>query len=113
MYANGVKRTFGAEEVPFLGRFIGYCTLKADPAKVKAIVDWPVPKNKKDFRNWLGLVNYLHKYSINFTDIARPSTDLLKNDTEWHWGKTHDDAFRAESLLHVPILVLPNFGVPF
>ena len=35
--------------------------MRADPAKVKEIVDWPVPKNLKDLRKWLGLANYLHK----------------------------------------------------
>ena len=85
---------FGAEEIPFLGCFIGKCGLKADPAKVKAIVDWPIPKNQKDLRKWLGLANYLHKYSENYADMAQPSTDLLKKDTDRRWDNTHTDAFR-------------------
>ena len=38
----------GAEEIPFLGCFIGKRGLRADPAKVNAIADWPVPSNQKD-----------------------------------------------------------------
>ncbi|KAG2763059.1 hypothetical protein PC129_g23607 [Phytophthora cactorum] len=48
LYANLDKCVFGAEENPFLGCFIGKRGLRADPAKVKAIVEWPVPKNQKD-----------------------------------------------------------------
>ena len=48
---------FGAEEIPFLGCFIGKRGLRAYPAKVKAIVDWLIPKNQKDLRKWLGLAN--------------------------------------------------------
>ena len=44
LYANASKCLFGAEEIPFLGCFIGMRGLRADPAKVKAIVDWPVPR---------------------------------------------------------------------
>ena len=53
--ANASKCTFGAEEIPYLGCFIGMRGLRADPAKVKAIVDRPILKNQKDFRKWLGL----------------------------------------------------------
>ena len=76
----------------FLGCFIGKRGIRADTAKVQAIVDWPIPK---DLRKWLGLANYLHKHSENYADMAWPLTDLLKKDTDWCWGETHDDAFRA------------------
>ena len=45
LYANASKCFFGAEEIPFLGCFIGKRGLRADPAKFKAIVDWPIPKH--------------------------------------------------------------------
>ena len=45
-YANASKCIFGAGEIPFLGCFIGKRGLRADPAKVKTIVDWTVPKNQ-------------------------------------------------------------------
>ncbi|KAG2768141.1 hypothetical protein PC118_g25657 [Phytophthora cactorum] len=48
LYGNLDKCVFGAEEIPFLGCFIGKRGLRADPAKVKAIVERPVPKNQKD-----------------------------------------------------------------
>uniref|UniRef100_A0AAV1UXB0 Reverse transcriptase/retrotransposon-derived protein RNase H-like domain-containing protein n=1 Tax=Peronospora matthiolae TaxID=2874970 RepID=A0AAV1UXB0_9STRA len=115
LHANASKCIFGAEELPFLGRFVGKRGLRADPAKVKAIVDWPVPKNQKDLRKWLGLANYLHKYSANYADMARPSSNLLKKDVEWCWNTEHHEAFEAikESLLQAPILALPDPGRPF
>ena len=48
---------------PFIGCFIGKRGPRADTAKVKAIVDWRIPLNQKEFRKWLGLANFLHKYS--------------------------------------------------
>ena len=106
---------FGAEEIPFLGCFIGKRGLRADPAKVKVIVDWPVPRNQKDLRKCLGLANYLHKYSANYGDMARPLSNLLKKDVDWCWNTEHVNAFHAvkESLLQAPILALPDPERPF
>ncbi|KAG2975179.1 hypothetical protein PC118_g14104 [Phytophthora cactorum] len=115
LYGNLDKCIFGAEEIPFLGCFIGKRGLRADPAKVKVIVEWPVPKNQKDLRKWLGLANYLHKYSANYAEMARPLSNLLKKDAPWCWEVEHDEAFQAvkESLLRAPILALPGPDRPF
>ena len=115
LYANASKCIFGAEEIPFLGCFIGKQGLRADPAKVKSIVEWPVPKNQKELHKWLGLANYLHKYSANYADIARPLSNLLKKDADWCWTSTENDAFIAvkDSLLQAPILALPDPDRPF
>ena len=66
-------------------------------------------------RKWLGLANYLHKYSANYADMARPLSNLLKKDVSWCWDDTHNDAFKAvkDSLLHAPILALPDPERPF
>ncbi|KAG3060996.1 hypothetical protein PI125_g24791 [Phytophthora idaei] len=113
LYGNLNKCVFGAEEIPFLGCFIGKRGQRADPAK--AIVEWPVPKNQKDLGKWLGLVNYLHKYSANYAEMARPLSNLLKKDTPWYWEVGHDEAFQAvkESLLRAPIFALPDPDRPF
>ena len=85
----------------------------ADPAKVKAIVDWPVPQ--KDLHKWIGLANFLHKYSANYAEMARPLSNLLKKDVDWCWHAEHATAFHAvkESLLQAPILALPDPERPF
>uniref|UniRef100_H3H1W0 Reverse transcriptase domain-containing protein n=1 Tax=Phytophthora ramorum TaxID=164328 RepID=H3H1W0_PHYRM len=115
LYANASNCIFGAKEIPFLGCFIGKRGLRADPAKVKTIVDWPVPKNQKDLRKWLGLANYLHKYSENYADMTWPLSNLLTKDEEWAWDTEHQDDFEAvkESLLYAPILALPDPDRPF
>ena len=93
LYVSASKCIFGADEIAFLRCFIRKRGLRADPAKVKAIVDWPVPKIQKDLRKWLGLANYFHKYSENYADMARPLSNLLKKNTEWCWTSTEKNAF--------------------
>ena len=105
----------GAEEIPFLQRFIGKRGLRADPAKVKAIVDWPVPRSQKDLRKLLGLANYLHKYIANYAKMARPLSTLLKKDVYLCSHAEHAVAFKSikDSLLTAPILALPDPDRPF
>ncbi|KAE8954614.1 hypothetical protein PR001_g32423, partial [Phytophthora rubi] len=115
LYANINKCIFGAEEIPFLGCFLGKDGVRADPEKVCAIAQWPVPVSQKDLRKWLGLANYLHKYSANYAEMARPLTDLLKKDAVWPWTSEAQQAFEAikSSLQSAPILALPDEERPF
>jgi hypothetical protein len=115
LYANLEKCIFGAEEIPVLGCFVGRHGVRVDPAKVKAITEWPTPKCVKELRRWLGLANYLHRYSPNYAEAARPLSDLLKKDVPWVWKDTHQSAFEQvkRSLLEAPVLALPDGSKPF
>ena len=115
LYANLKKCVFSATEIPVLGCFVGKDGVRADPEKVRAVSEWPTPRNVKDLRKWLGLANYLHRFSKNYAALARPLTTLLKKDVPFNWTKEHDDAFNAikQSLMEAPILDLPNFDTPF
>ncbi|POM75212.1 Pol protein [Phytophthora palmivora] len=64
---------------------------------------------------WLGLANYLHKYSAGYAELARPLSDLLKKDADWVWEQQHQDAFDSikASLQHVPVLALPDDNKSF
>ncbi|KAF1336548.1 reverse transcriptase, partial [Globisporangium splendens] len=115
LYANLKKCMFFAPEIPVLGCFVGKSGVRVDPEKVKAIDDWPVPKNVKQLRQWLGLANYLHKYTRNYAALVQPITQLLKKDVEWKWSKDHQTAFEEvkRSLREAPVLALPNHDKPF
>ncbi|POM74494.1 Pol protein [Phytophthora palmivora] len=73
------------------------------------------PRSQKDLRKWLGLANYLHKYSAGYAELARPLSDLLKKDADWVWERQHQDAFDSikASLQQAPALDLPNENKPF
>ncbi|KAF1327255.1 reverse transcriptase, partial [Globisporangium splendens] len=115
LYANLKECMFFAPEIPVLGCFVGKSGVRVDPEKVKAIDDWPVPQNVKQLRQWLGLANYLHKYTRNYAALAQPLTQLLKKDVEWKWSKDHQTAFEEvkRSLREAPVLALPNHDKSF
>ncbi|POM65423.1 Pol protein, partial [Phytophthora palmivora] len=75
LYVNIDKCVFAAEEINVLGCFVSRVGVRADPGKVKAIAAWPTLRSQKDIRKWLGLANYIHKYSAGV---------LLQKDDEGH-----------------------------
>ncbi|POM61281.1 hypothetical protein PHPALM_29724, partial [Phytophthora palmivora] len=110
LYANIDKCVFAPEEIKVLGCFVSRVGVRADPGKVKAIAAWTTPWSPKDLRKWLGLANYLHKYSAGYAELARPLSDLLKKDADWVWERQQQDAFDSikASLQQAPFLALPD-----
>ncbi|TMW54927.1 hypothetical protein Poli38472_000474 [Pythium oligandrum] len=82
LYGNLKKCIFFAPEIPVLGCLVSKDGVRADPEKVESICSWPTPKNPKHLRQWLGLANYLHKYTNNYAELVRPLSQLLKKDVE-------------------------------
>ncbi|GMF35168.1 unnamed protein product [Phytophthora fragariaefolia] len=113
--ANIDKCVFGAEEIKVPGCFISSAGVRADPERVKVIAAWPTPRSQRDLRKWVGLANYLHKYSAGYAGLAKPLSDLLKKDTDWRWECQHQAAFDSikASLQRAPILAVPDESQPF
>ena len=115
LYANLKKCVFCAPEIPVLGCYVSAAGVRADPEKISSICSWPTPKNPTELRQWLGLANYLHKYTQNYAGLIQPLSSLLKKDAVWVWRPEHQTAFDAvkQSLSRAPILVLPDESKPF
>ena len=115
LYANLKKCVFAATEIPVLGCIVGKNGVRPDPEKVKAISEWPAPQNVKQLRQFLGLANYMHKYSRNYAATARALTQQLRDDVPWKWLSEQQEAFDTikRSLQEAPILALPNYDKPF
>jgi hypothetical protein len=54
-----------------------------DPAKVKKIVGWKIPKTVTHVRNFLGLAGYCRRFIGGFSKIAKPMTSLLEKGKEF------------------------------
>ncbi|OWZ09345.1 Mary1-like Reverse transcriptase [Phytophthora megakarya] len=96
-HTNADKCIFGAVAIHFPGCFIRKRGLRADLAKVKAIVDWPIPYNEL------------------YPDMSRPLSNLLKKDDTWCWDTNQQAGIEAikESMLHAPMVALPDLDRPF
>ncbi|KAG6622099.1 reverse transcriptase [Phytophthora cinnamomi] len=93
LYANLKKCVFCAPEIPVLGCYVSKKGVRADPEKVSSICSWPTPTSPTELRQWLGLANYLHKYTKDYAGLIQPLSSLLKKDATWSWRPEHQAAF--------------------
>ena len=80
--------------------------VSASPDKVKAVRDYPTPKSVKDVRSFLGLALFYRRLVQDFATIAKPLTELTKNDRPFLWGPSQQKAFDSmkDKLCTTPVL---------
>ncbi len=83
------------KQLVYFGHLIGADGIKPNPAKVEAIIKMAAPDNVTELRTLVGMINYLGRFVQNLSSIMKPITDLLKEDTAWHWGQPQRQAFDA------------------
>jgi hypothetical protein len=115
LYAKFSKCEFWIDEVPFLGHVISPERIVVDPDKVCDVLDWKPPKSIHQVRSFLGLTGYYRRFILNFFNISKPITELLKKDTKYVWSKDFDEAFQTLKKLLTTSLMLaqPDIAKPF
>ena len=100
------------EEVRFIGHVATSDGLGIDPTKVKAIVDMPNPTDVPGVQRLLGLAQYLAKFLPHLSDITKPLRDLTRNDTEWVWETSQQNALDTlkKAVASTPVLRYYNLA---
>ncbi|KAF5461864.1 hypothetical protein F2P56_017927 [Juglans regia] len=114
LFAKQSKCCFGCEDVADLGHLISTKGVQADPKKLNAMVEWPLPKTLKTLRGFLGLTGYYSRFIKGYGEIAAPLTQLLKKKS-FHWNEEAKMTFQRLkwAVTQPPVLALPDFSIPF
>eukprot|EP00253_Pinus_taeda_P018243 PITA_18243 len=99
LYAKFSKCDFFKEEIQYLGHVISKEGIAVDPEKIKAIMDWPVPKDVADIRSFMGLAGYYRIFVEGFSKVAFPITSLQKKGKAFQWTPNCQQSF--EQLKHL------------
>jgi len=69
LYVKSEKYVWKARKIGFLGVIIGPNGIEMKKEKVDRVLSWPEPKNVKDIRKFLGLINYYRRFIKIFTQV--------------------------------------------
>ena len=127
------KCHFFQHSIVFLGYVLSADGISANPKKVDAVKNWPVPTSAKELHSFLGLASYYRRFIPKFAAIAKclhslvgptnvkrktmkePEAVATDSDKKFDWTSEHQGAFDLlkTHLTSAPVLGYPDFSRPF
>lgn len=115
LYCKKSKCEFFRERIPFLGHTLSSEGKGMEEDKVKAINDWPTPKNADEVASFVGLAGWYQEFIRHFSHICIPLNKLKQKDVPFRWTEIEDNAFNTlkKAISTAPVLMLPDPKLPF
>lgn len=109
------KSSFRIKQVKYLGYIVGNGSITTDNEKVRAITEYPVPKNIRELRQFLGMAGWYRRFVGDFATITFPLTELLAKKKAFKWSSAAQKAFEKLKVMisSAPVLVHPNYENKF
>ena len=109
------KCEFANAEVHYLGHVVGNGKVKPNQMKIASILNFPPPSDKKQLRQFLGVLSFYRRFIPHMAHISSVLTDLLKKNQTFVWSEQAHTAFLSvKSILSsAPILRPPDLDKPF
>ena len=108
---NFDKIQYKQKEVEFFGEPYTIQVCKPSDMKVQSITEMPRPTNLKDLQTFLGMIQYLSKFSPRIAEIAELLQDLTKKHAPYVWGPEHNHAFGNKKKEIVQALILRYYNL--
>ena len=90
---NSEKIQFKQTQVSFYGQHWSQHGISPDPKKIQALKHMEFPPDKETMRSFLGMINYLNRYSALSAHLTAPLSALTHQATDYKSGKTHFENF--------------------
>jgi len=112
---NWEKCHFMVREGIVLGHRVSEHGIEVDRAKIEVIEQLPPPTNVRGVRSFLGHVGFYRRFIQDFSQIARPLTNMLAKDAPFNFDDECLDAFYylKKALISAPIIQPPDWSRPF
>ena len=103
------KYKFHIKTVKFLGSIITTDGIQMDNEKVKAIREWPEPRNLKEVQAFLGFANFYQRFIQEYSQICIPLTKMTKKEQPFHWEYKQREAFEKLKKIFTLAPILASF----
>ena len=91
---NSEKIQFKQSQVSFYGHIWSKHSISPDPKKIQALKHMEFPPDKETMRSFLGMINYLNRYSALSAHLAASLSALTHQATDYKPGKVHLENFQ-------------------
>ena len=101
---NKDKCHFRCMSIPFFGEVVSWEGVKPDPQKIIPLTEMLVPKNKRELQSFLGIINYLSKFSPGTAEVCKPLRKLTSSKTTLTWDASYQQLFdKAKSFIKTKV----------
>ena len=102
-------------QVEFLGHVVSAQGVSTDPRKTEKVRNWPIPTNRREVQQFLGLASYYRRFVQDFAKIAKPLHRLTEKTSKFEWTSECQAAFNdlRQKLVSAPILAFPDYTRSF
>ena len=108
---NPKKFQFKVKQVTWMGHLISSNGITPHPDRVQAVKDMTPPQDVKGVQRFLGMCNYLSRFTPNLAEVVKPLTELTHGSAVWSWSSQHDKAFKTAKSLIANATTLKFFDV--
>jgi hypothetical protein len=112
---NRDKLHLAQREICFLGHSVSDQGVKVLPERIELIRNFPLPRNLKVVRRFLGMVGFYGRFIEHFSQIAEPLHALKRKIARFVWGEMQQADFERlkDALSTPPVLQIPDFSREF
>ena len=108
------KCSFAKNHAKYLGHIIEKNSVKPQKDYLIAVKNFPVPETRTNVRQFLGKINYHHKFIPRIAQISEPLHNLLRKNVRFVWSKECQESFeKIKTLLcSEPVLKIFDPNIP-
>ena len=108
---NAKKFQFKVKQVMWMGHLLSSTGVTSHPYRVQDIKDMTPPHDMIGVQRFLGMCNYLSRFTPNLEQVVKPLTELTHGNAVWSWSSQHDKAFETAKSLIANAATLKFFDV--
>jgi hypothetical protein len=114
LYSKESKCEFIMKNILYLGHIISAQGVQVHQENIRAILDWPTPRNMTELRSFFGLCSYYMHFFQGFSQLGAPPTDINKHGDFICTEESQKSFDHIKEVIYTcPVLTLLDFTLPF